>query len=137
MLALHQRWSDLAIDDDSRDAGAKLRSLARHGGTLFVWGFRPDIFIYSGLPAGTRFLESQPISGVLADRHLFSTQSLAPDFIAPNRRELIASHPAWIVDGVGAYNGALALDRQPYLADWLTRYTAVARTSFSIIYRLR
>jgi hypothetical protein len=137
MLALHEPWSDLAIDDDSRDAGAKLRSLARPGDTLFVWGFRPDIFIYSGLPAGTRFLESQAISGALADRHLFSTQSLAPDFIAPNRRELIASHPTWIVDGLGPFNPALALDRQPYLADWMARYAAVARTSFSIVYRLR
>lgn len=137
MLAQHRPWSDLAIDDDSRAAGEKLRSLARPGDTLFVWGFRPDIFIYSGLPAGTRFLESQTISGVLADRHLFSTQSLAPDFVAPNRRELIASHPTWIVDSLGAYNSALALDRQSYLADWLARYTPVARTSFSILYRLR
>jgi hypothetical protein len=137
MLALHRPWADLAIDSDSRAAAEKLRSLAGPGDTLFVWGFRPDIFVYSGLRAGTRFLESQPISGVLADRHLFSQTTLAAEFTAPNRAELIASHPIWIVDGLGLYNPALALDRQPYLADWLSRYVPVDRTNFSILYRLR
>jgi hypothetical protein len=137
MLARHESWPDLAIDEDSRDVGRKLQAIARPGDTLFVWGFRPDILIYSGLLAGTRFLESQPISGVLADRHLFSDHAIAPDFTAPNRRELIASHPTWVVDGLGPYNPALALDRQPYLAEWLAQYTAVAHTNFSIIYRLR
>jgi hypothetical protein len=136
-LARHQRWSDLAIDDDSRDVSQELQSLARPGDTLFVWGFRPDMFIDSGLPAGTRFLESQAISGVLADRHLSSSQAIAPEFVAPNRRELVASHPTWIVDGLGSYNPTLALDRQPYLTDWLAHYVAVARTNFSTIYRLR
>jgi hypothetical protein len=136
-LARHQTWSDLAIDSDSREAGEELKSLARPGDTLFVWGFRPDIFIYSGLPAGTRFLESQPISGVLADRHLSSQTALAPEFTAPNRAELIASRPTWVIDGLGPYNPALALDRQAYLAGWLSRYQPVARTNFSILYRLR
>ncbi len=112
---------DLAIDRDSRAAAAKLRELARPGDTLFVWGFRPDIFIDSGLPAGTRFLESQPISGVLADRHLSSSAAIAPEFTAPNRAELIASRPTWVVDGLGPYNPALALDRQAYLSSWLAQ----------------
>jgi hypothetical protein len=137
MLAQHKPWSDLAIDADSRAAAETLRSRAHPGDTLFVWGFRPDIFIYSGLPAGSRFLESQPISGVLADRHLFSQTTLAPEFTAPNRAELMTSHPTWIVDGLGPYNPALALDRQPYLADWLSGYVPVDRTNFSILYRLR
>jgi hypothetical protein len=102
-----------------------------------VWGFRPDIFIYSGLPAGTRFLESQPISGVLADRHLFSRASVAPEFTAPNRRELIASRPTWVVDGLGVYNPSLALVKQTYLAAWLAHYKEVDRSGFSILYRLR
>jgi hypothetical protein len=128
---------DLAIDRDSQAAAAKLRELARPGDTLFVWGFRPDIFIDSGLPAGTRFLESQAISGVLADRHLFSTQSIAPGFTAPNRRELAASRPTWVVDGLGVYNPALALSRQEYLSDWMAQYVEVAREGFSILYRVR
>jgi hypothetical protein len=128
---------DLAIDRDSQSAAEKLRALSHSGDTLFVWGFRPDIFIYSRLPAGTRFLESQPISGVLADRHLFSNASVAPEFTAPNRVELLSTNPTFIVDGLGLYNPALAIDRQPDLASWFARYKEVARTGFSIVYRLR
>jgi hypothetical protein len=127
--------NDIAMDRDSRAAAQKLRALATPGDTLFVWGFRPDIFIDSGLPAGTRFLESQPISGVLADRHLFSAASIVPDFTAPNVRELAATRPTWIVDGLGPYNPSLALPRQAYLSDWFSHYQEVARTSGSILYR--
>ena len=136
-LARGEAMSDLSMDRDSRAAAQRLRDLSRAGETLFVWGFRPDIFIDSGLPAGTRFLESQPISGVLADRHLFSSASIAPEFTAPNVRELAKTKPTWIVDGLGPYNPSLALQRQPALADWFSRYTEVARTDFSILYRLR
>jgi hypothetical protein len=136
-VARNESWRDLDMDRDSQAAAEKLRALAQSGDTLFVWGFRPDIFIYSGLPAGTRFLESQPISGVLADRHLFSTAAIAPEFTGPNREELIASQPTWIVDGLGVYNPSLALANQSYLAAWLARYKEVDRTNFSILYRLR
>jgi len=136
-LARGGAMSDLSMDRDSRAAAQKLRDFSRPGDTLFVWGFRPDIFIDSGLPAGTRFLESQPISGVLADRHLFSSQTIAPDFIGPNVRELAKTKPTWIVDGLGLYNPSLALQRQPALTEWFSRYTEVARTDFSILYRLR
>jgi hypothetical protein len=128
---------DLGIDRDSRAAGLRLRELARPGETLFVWGFRPDIFIYSGMPAGTRFLESQPISGVLADRHLFSDEAVAPDFTEPNRQELARSRPTWVVDGLGVLNPRLALEWTPYLKTWFAQYKEVARTEFSILYRLR
>jgi hypothetical protein len=136
-LARGAALTDLAMDRDSRDAAQKLRELSGPGDTLFVWGFRPDIFIDSRIPAGTRFLESQPISGVLADRHLFSTESIAPAFTAPNVRELVTANPTWIVDGLGAYNPSLALPRQPALAEWFSHYTEVARTRFSILYRIR
>ncbi|MGA3188261.1 MAG: hypothetical protein ABSF22_14240 [Bryobacteraceae bacterium] len=128
--------TDVAMDRDSRAAAEKLRTLSRPGDTLFVWGFRPDIFIDSQLPAGTRFLESQPISGVLADRHLFSTASIAPDFTAPNVRELETTNPTWIVDGLGLYNPPLALSRQSALAAWFSHYQELARTEGSILYRL-
>jgi hypothetical protein len=136
-LARGGTLTDLAIDRDSRAASDKLRALAHPGDTLFVWGFRPDIFIDSELPAGTRFLESQPISGVLADRHLFSTVSIAPQFTAPNVHELAGTRPTFIVDGLGPYNPPLALSNQPLLAGWFSQYAEVARTDRSIIYRVR
>lgn len=136
-LARGGTMTDLAIDRDSRAASEKLRALARPGETLFVWGFRPDIFIDSGMPAGTRFLESQPISGVLADRHLFSTESIAPEFTAPNVRELAGTKPTWIVDGLGLYNPPLALARQASLAEWFAQYEEVSRTGHAILYKVR
>jgi hypothetical protein len=136
-LARGGTWRDMAIDADSHAAAAQLLSLAQPGDTLFVWGFRPDIFIDSRLPAGTRFLESQAISGLLADRHLFSNAAVAADFVATNRRELIESRPTWVVDGLGVYNPAAAIEKQPYLREWLEQYKEVARTGFSILYRVR
>ncbi len=137
ILAHKGTMTDLAMDGDSLAASAILWQLSKPGDTLFVWGFRPDIFIDSGMPAGTRFLESQPISGVLADRHLFSSEAIATDFTAPNVRELLTTHPTWIVDGLGLYNPPLAISREASLAEWFSHYTEVARTDFSILYRLR
>jgi len=137
-LARGGSWSDLDMDQDSREASAKLRALARPGDTLFVWGYRPDILIYSRLPPGTRFLESQPISGVLADRHLFSSKPSAPEALTvPNLEELLDSRPTWVVDGLGPFNPAMALSRQPELAAWLKQYIEVGRTGFSILYRAK
>ena len=129
--------SDTRMDRDSQAAAQKLATLARPGDTLFVWGFRPDIFVYSRLPAASRFLESQPISGVFADRRLFSSQAVAPAFVAPQRDELLRSRPAFLIDGLGPYNPNLALASQAYLRAWLADYREVARTGFSIIYRNR
>ena len=105
---LHNRpsnWSDLALNQDSK-AGVRPD---RPRGTLLVWGYRPDVFAYTRMPAGSRFLDSQPLTGVLADRHLTSSQPFAPEWAARNRRELIASDPTWIVDGLGPLNPALAI----------------------------
>ena len=126
-------WSDLALNQDSKAASDRI---ARTG-TLLVWGYRPDIFAYTRLPAGSRFLDSQPLTGVLADRHLTTSQPFAPEWAARNRRELIASDPTWIVDGLGPLNPALAITGFPDLREWLADYREVGRTRFSIIYKLK
>jgi hypothetical protein len=131
---LHQRahrWSDLALNQDGAAASALI---GREGG-LLVWGYRPDIFAYTRLPAATRFLDSQPLTGVIADRHLTDATPAAPELAARNRRELINTQPAYIVDGLGPLNPALAITRYPDLADWLKNYHEIGRTQFSIVYR--
>jgi hypothetical protein len=133
---LHDRqteWSDLEMNQDSRAAADRI---ARDG-TLLVWGYRPDIFAYTRMPAGTRFLDSQPLTGVLADRHLTSSEAAAPELAARNRHELIQTKPTWIVDGLGMFNPALAITNYPDLRDWLAGYREVGRTRYTIIYRLR
>ena len=133
---LHERqteWSDLAMNQDSRAAADRID----RGGTLLVWGYRPDIFAYTRMPAGSRFLDSQPLTGVLADRHLTSAEPAAPELAARNRQELIQTRPAWIVDGLGPLNPALAIANYPDLRDWLGAYREVGRTRYTIIYRLK
>jgi hypothetical protein len=126
-------WSDVALNRDSQAAADRIE----RRGTLLVWGYRPDIFTYTRMPAGSRFLDSQPLTGVLADRHLTTSQAFAPAWAARNRRELIATDPNWIVDGLGPLNPALAITNYPDLQEWLANYREVGRTRFSIIYKLK
>ncbi|MBL0156069.1 MAG: hypothetical protein IPP47_02990 [Bryobacterales bacterium] len=66
----------------------------------------------SGLAAGSRFLDSQPLSGVIADRHLFSEKVTFPEAAAANRAELLrGARPEWIADGLGPYNPQLDVRR--------------------------
>ena len=129
-------WTDTAMDRDSRAAAALLRPLAHSGDTLFVWGFRPEVYVYSGLPAATRFLDSQPLTGVPADRHL--TQSTPVETTAPqaHRAELAQSSPTFIVDGLGLYNPQLAIGNYADLREWFGRYRQVGRSGQSVIYQL-
>ena len=131
----HTEWADTAMDRDSRDAAAKLRPLARAGDTLFVWGFRPELYVYSRLPAANRFLDSQPLTGVPADRHL--TQSTPVEILGSkaHRGELAQSSPAFIVDGLGPYNPHLAITQYPDLSEWLSRYREVGRVPGAVIYK--
>ena len=126
-------WTDLALNQDSKAASDRLGT----SGTLLVWGYRPDVFAYTRMPAGSRFLDSQPLTGVLADRHLTTSQPFTPEWAARSRRELIASDPTWIVDGLGPLNPALAITNFTDLREWLASYREVGRTRFSIIYKLK
>lgn len=130
-------WSDLAMMQDSMNVGHRLRSLAAPGDTLLVWGYRPDVFVYSGLPAGTRFLDSQPLTGVIADRHLTSSTATFPELAQSNRQQLGRTSPVFIVDGLGLLNPQLAITNYADLRAWLDRYEPVAKTRMSVIYRLR
>jgi hypothetical protein len=126
---------DVVMDQDSRRAAARLNLLAQPGDTLFVWGYRPDIFVYTRLPAGTRFLESQPLTGVFADRHLFNSKASAPRLSRKHREELARTHPTFVVDGLALLNPQLALSRFEDLHGWLQQYQEVDRTKLTIIYK--
>lgn len=128
-------WRDVALDGDSRRAAALIRERARPGDTLFVWGYRPELYVYTRLPAASRYLECQPLTGVFADRHLFETHSSDEKLAAGRRREILATRPAWIVDGLSPINAALVMDRYPELRPWLAAYRLEAATPFSRIYR--
>ncbi|MEO7143265.1 MAG: hypothetical protein ABI165_07140, partial [Bryobacteraceae bacterium] len=128
------RWSDLSMSQDSERVSQIILSLAHPGDTLLVWGYRPDIFAETRLPAGTRFLDSQPLTGVLADRHLTRSDVAAPELAARDRRELNRTAPTFVVDGLGPYNPELAINRYPDLTGWLANYEIVAHTRHSVIF---
>jgi hypothetical protein len=124
------------MDRDSRAAAAIIRQTARPGDALFVWGYRPELYVYTGLRAATIYLDSQPLTGVPADRHL--TDSTPVDATeARRRRAQLAefSRPDIVADGLSAYNPGLAMTRYPELAAWMEHYVLAGRTSQTAIYR--
>ena len=123
------------MDRDSRAAAALLHSLAKPGDTLFVWGYRPDIYVYSGLPAGTRYLDSQPLTGVPADRHLTRSEPVETEAPRLRREEVARTRPAFVVDGLSSYNPRLAVTNYPELRQWLEDYHVVGRTLDTVVYR--
>jgi hypothetical protein len=128
-------WSDVAMDLDSQQASAIIHRLAKPGDTLFVWGYRPDIYVYTRLLPGNLFWDSQPLTGVPADRHLSVSTPIYSEASAKNRALFVQSRPEFVVDGLGPLNPALALDVYPEMRQWLTHYKVVARTKLCVIYR--
>ena len=130
------QWRDAAMDRDSRAAAAIIHRTARPGDTLFVWGYRPELYVYTGLRAGTLYLDSQPLTGVPADRHLSDSTPVDAAEARRRRAELVELRPPDIVaDGLSAYNPGLAMTRYPELAAWMQRYVLVGQTSQTAIYR--
>lgn len=130
-------WRDVSIDRDSQDAAALIKRISRDGDTLFVWGFRPELFAYTRLPSASRFLESQPLTGVFADRHLTHSEPVDVERARQNRKELAASRPALLADGLSLYNPALSMHRYEEFRDWLADYEVAGRTLRIIVYRRR
>jgi hypothetical protein len=128
-------WADLAMMHDSRRAGELIRKRSGGPGSLLVWGYRPDVYVFSGMPAGTPFLDSQPLTGVLADRHLVRSRPTFPAVAEANRAALLKTSPAYIVDGLGPLNPSLAVTEYEDLGPWLRQYEVVAKTPMSIVYR--
>ena len=119
-------WRDVALDQESRRATALIRTFARSGDTIFIWGYRPNLVVYTRLPVASRMWESQPLTGVPADRHLRDSSSVDPEWARRNRAELVSSSPAImpsiIVDGLSAFNPRLDIAGYPDLTAWFRRY---------------
>ncbi len=113
-------WSDLALHNDARQAAAF--ALQNKPQSIFVWGYRPEVYAYSRIPAATPWLDSQPLTGVMADRHLFSSKPTAAEWAQRNRTRLVAYEPDIILDGLGPLNPSLAITNYPDLKPWLDRY---------------
>ena len=128
------QWRDTAMDRDSRDAAAIVRTRAHPGDTIFVWGYRPELYPYTRLAAGTMYLDSQMLTGVPADRHLTQSEPVETGTPRSRREALAQTGPTFVLDGLGPYNPRLAITRYPELRGWLSHYREVNRTAETIIY---
>jgi len=129
-------WRDIAMDRDSQEAAGIVNGLARSGDSIFVWGYRPNVVAYTRLPIASRFWDSQPLTGVPADRHLASAQPiLAGERALANRMDLANSTPEFLVDGLSLLNPRLDIRNYPDLRPWLSHYCPVGRTGLTLIYR--
>jgi hypothetical protein len=128
-------WVDVGMDQDSRRAAQLARQWSAPGDTLFVWGFRPELYVYTGLAAATPYLDSQPLTGVPADRHLTDSQPVDSELTHARRAELARTHPTFIMDGLGPFNPRLAIAAYADLLPWLAQYQEVARTDLTVIYK--
>lgn len=126
-----EHWADLAMDEDSRAVSQLLQG---RSGTLYVWGYRPEIFVYTGLRPSSRYLECQALTGVPADRHLGQNHVVLTNGTEAARAEVIASKPDIVIDGLGPYNPGLAISRYPDMAKMLREYVPGPRTAGSITY---
>jgi len=136
-------WSDLALDQDSREASELALDLERKSGesksgpTLYVWGYRPEMYVYTGFRPATMFLDSQALTGVPADRHLTQSGVVLAAGTHEARLQLAGSRPDVLIDGLSLYNPALSPDHYPELRAWLRNYQAAGRTKGSIVYLRR
>jgi hypothetical protein len=127
-------WSDLAIDRDSRDAAEIARRVAHRDAYLYVWGYRPEMYVYTRMRPATKFLDSQALTGVPADRHLTQSAVVLTAGTAEAREELARSKPDVLIDGLSPYNPALSMDRYAVLRPWLGAYIEAGRTAGSVVY---
>jgi hypothetical protein len=130
-------WSDLALDEDSRAASKIVLANARPGATLYVWGYRPEIYVYTQLRPATRFLDCQAMTGVPADRHLTQSEVVLTSGTHEARSALAQSRPDILVDGLSLYNPALSMSNYAELRPWLADYEEIARSKGTIIYKRR
>ncbi len=128
------RWADIALDQDNQAVARIVRQHAQEGDTLLVWGYRPGIFVYTRLRAGSRFLDSQPLTGVPAERHFTVWEPVIPEWARANRAELTRTAPTFVVDSLCLVNPRLAIERFADLRPWLARYSLVGRTPLSVVY---
>ncbi|MCU1325651.1 MAG: hypothetical protein JWN34_1021 [Bryobacterales bacterium] len=127
---------DLALDRDSREASRIALTLASSGSdSLFVWGYRPEIFVYTGFRPATRYLDSQALTGVPADRHLTQSTVVLTAGTQAAREELARARPDIVIDGLTLFNPGLSMNHYAELRPWLAHYRETARTHGTIIYK--
>jgi 4-amino-4-deoxy-L-arabinose transferase-like glycosyltransferase len=108
---------------------------------LFVWGYRPEIYFWSGLKPASRFLSSQPLTGVPADVHYFGEDYrplLDENETAAQRQrlvsDLLSTKPKYIVDELEFFNTDLAMRSYADLEEIMSSYKRLGVAGRFVIY---
>jgi hypothetical protein len=133
-MAEHKKWGDVALDVDSQQVAARINALSKPADTLFVWGYRPDVYVYTRLNLASEFWDSQPLTGVAADRHLGAQEAVVSEETKAHLSVVEGSRPTFFVDGLGMLNEKLRPERFWEMRDLLSAYREVGRTGLSVIY---
>ena len=127
----------IRLDAASREAGGP-------SDYLFVWGYRPEIYYWSGLLPASRYLSTQPLTGIPADVHYFENERrlLFDEAITAQAREQLVrdleeTRPRYIIDELGMFNPELSLEDYPELHEFMESYRHYGTTDRFEIYRRR
>jgi 4-amino-4-deoxy-L-arabinose transferase-like glycosyltransferase len=111
---------------------------------LFVWGYRPEVYYWSGLIPASRFISIQPVTGIPADVQYINgnARSILPETARQAAldlllRDLEETKPKYIVDEAGMFNSVLSITSYPRIADFMSDYKQVEATGRLMIYRRR
>jgi hypothetical protein len=141
---------ELPDDEDAADRvgleairtdGPRTREVSGPTDYLFVWGYRPEIYFFSGLLPASRYLSTQPLTGVPADVHYFGDDYrsvLDEASTAVARRQLIrdlqVTRPKYIVDELGMFNADLSINSYPELSEFMSDYKATGAVARFMLY---
>ena len=124
-----------------RAGGPRTRQAGGPSDYVFVWGYRPEVYFWSGLLPASRFLSTQPLTGVPADIHYFANdyRSLLDEAdMAQARAQLVRdleeTQPKYIVDEIGFFNGDLAILKYPELQETMDKYKSIGSTGRFLLY---
>ncbi|MEK6407501.1 MAG: glycosyltransferase family 39 protein [Acidobacteriota bacterium] len=124
-----------------RAGGPRTRAVDGPADYVFVWGYRPEIYFWSGLLPASQYLSTQPLTGVPADVHYFGDdyRSLLDEAATAKARVQLArdleeTQPKYIVDEIGFFNGNLAILKYPELEGVMSEYKAIGSTGRFLMY---
>jgi Dolichyl-phosphate-mannose-protein mannosyltransferase len=124
-----------------RAGGPRTRAADGPGDYLFVWGYRPELYYWSGLLPASRYLSAQPLTGVPADVQYTNGEhrSILKDSSTASAREqlirdLNQTQPKYIVDELGFFNGDLAILKYEELHSVMDNYKPIGATGRLLIY---
>ena len=127
--------------EDIRAGAPRTREVRGSEDYLFVWGYRPEIYYIAGLLPASRYLSTQPLTGVPADVHYFGDddRSILDDASTALAREQLVrdlqeNKPKYIVDELGMFNNDLSINSYPELTELMKEYKAIGPVERFMIY---